>query len=139
MLYFWVCEKIAQDAYDVTWYPGQENLADYQSKHHPGAHHQAIHPWYLHTKYSLLVLPKATRLSTLKGCVGNFSQGYIHNVPLPQVPREQSAKSRAQVHTIPDYYKTLYSVPTYISPCSILVESAAFVFSPAWHAIATNK
>ncbi len=33
MRYFWVCDKVAQDAYDVKWHPGKENLADYQSKH----------------------------------------------------------------------------------------------------------
>jgi hypothetical protein len=48
MRYFGVCDKVAQDAYDVKWHPGQEKLADYQSKHHIGAHHQAIHPWCLH-------------------------------------------------------------------------------------------
>ncbi len=36
MQYFWVCDNIAQDAYNVKWHPGQENLNDYQSKHHPG-------------------------------------------------------------------------------------------------------
>jgi hypothetical protein len=44
MRHFWVCNKVAQDEYDVKWHPGQENLADYQSKHHVGAHHQAICP-----------------------------------------------------------------------------------------------
>jgi hypothetical protein len=44
MRYFWVCDKVAQNAYDVKWHPGQENLADYQSKQHMGAHHQAVHP-----------------------------------------------------------------------------------------------
>jgi hypothetical protein len=83
MRYFWVCDKIAQDAYDVTWHPGQENLANYQSKHCPGVHHQAICLLYLHTKYSPLVLRRATRPSTLKGCVGTLPEGYIHNVPLP--------------------------------------------------------
>jgi hypothetical protein len=39
MRYFWVCDKIAQDAYNVKWHPGQENLADYQGNHHPGVHH----------------------------------------------------------------------------------------------------
>jgi hypothetical protein len=39
MHYFWVCDKVARDAYDVKWHPGQEILADYQSKHHPRAHH----------------------------------------------------------------------------------------------------
>jgi hypothetical protein len=128
MRYFWVCDKIAQDAYNVKWHPEQENLADYQSKHHPGVHHQAVRPWYLHTKYSPSVLPRATR--PLKGCVGTLLEGYIHNLPLPRVPSVQSAKSRVQVHAIPDYYKTTYTVPTYIDPSS-RVESAAYAFSPA--------
>ncbi len=77
MRYFWVCDKIAQDAYDVRWHPGQENLADYQSKHHIGTHHQAVCPWYLHKKHSPLVLPRTTRPSTLKGCVGTLPKGYV--------------------------------------------------------------
>jgi hypothetical protein len=39
MHYFWVCAKVAQDAYYVKWHPGLENLTDYQRKHHVGAHH----------------------------------------------------------------------------------------------------
>jgi hypothetical protein len=42
MQYFWVCDKVAQDAYDVKWHQGQENLADSQSKHCRGAYHQAV-------------------------------------------------------------------------------------------------
>jgi hypothetical protein len=57
MWYFWVCDKVAQNAYDVKWHPGQENLADYQSKHHLGVHHHAVRPWYLHKKNSPSVLP----------------------------------------------------------------------------------
>jgi hypothetical protein len=86
MRYFWVCEKVAQDAYDVRWHPGQENLADYQSKHHTGTHHQAVRPWYLHEEHSPLVLPRATRPNTLKGCVGTLPAGYVRKVPLPRVP-----------------------------------------------------
>ena len=69
--------------------------------------------------------------------VGTLPQGYIRNVPLPRVPKGQSAKSRTQVHTIPGYYATPYVVPTYVSPRSI-IESATYAFSPAWHAIAIN-
>jgi hypothetical protein len=64
MRYFWVCDKVAQDAYNIKWHPGQENLANYQSKHHTGAHHQAVRPWYLHKQSSPLVLPRAIRPST---------------------------------------------------------------------------
>ncbi len=72
---------------------GKKNLADYQSKDHIGTHHQAVRLWYLHTKPSPLVLPWATRPSTLKECVETLPKGYIHNVPLPRIPPIQSAKS----------------------------------------------
>jgi hypothetical protein len=86
MRYFWTSEMEAQDVYSFKWYPGQENLADYQSKHHLGAHHSAVRPYYLHEENSPLVLPRATRPSTLKGCVGTLKDGYVRNVPLHRVP-----------------------------------------------------
>jgi hypothetical protein len=32
--FFWISDKVAQDMYALSWHPGQENLADFQSKHH---------------------------------------------------------------------------------------------------------
>jgi hypothetical protein len=46
MQFFWVGDKVAQEMYDITWHPGLENLADYQSKHHVGLHHVAVRPYY---------------------------------------------------------------------------------------------
>ncbi len=43
--------------YALSWHPGQENLADYQSKHHTGAHHIAVCPRYLH----MIILPGNSR------------------------------------------------------------------------------
>ncbi len=92
MRFFWVGGKVAQNMFELRWHPGQENLADYQSKHHVGSHHIAVRPWYLHTENSPRVLPRALRPSTLKGCVGTLQNGYIQNVPIPRVaPRIQSA------------------------------------------------
>jgi hypothetical protein len=42
MQFFWVADKIAQGMYDISWHPGMENLADYQSKHHLGSHHANV-------------------------------------------------------------------------------------------------
>jgi hypothetical protein len=92
MRYFWTCKKDAQNVYSFKWHPGMENLADYQSKHHPWAHHTAVRPYYLHATNSPLELPHANRPSTLKGCVGTLKDGYVRNIPLPRVPRIQSAK-----------------------------------------------
>jgi hypothetical protein len=83
MGYFWVGDKVAQDMYTLSWHPGQENLANYQSKHHICSHHQAVRPWYLHQADSPRVLPWTLKPSALKGRVGTLSNGYLHKVPLP--------------------------------------------------------
>jgi hypothetical protein len=88
---FGVGDKVVQDMYKLTWHPGMENLADYQSKHHVGSGHTAIRPYYLHQENSPRILPRALRPSTLKGYVGTLDGGYVRNIPLPRVPRLQSA------------------------------------------------
>ncbi len=56
--------------------------------------------------------------SLVPPAVGTLPQGYIRNVPLPRVPRVQSATSHITVPMIPipDYYATPYVVPTCVSP-----------------------
>jgi hypothetical protein len=89
--FFWIGDKVAQGMYKLSRHPGQENLADYQSKHHIGLHLIAVQPWYLHMKNSPWVLPRVERPSALKGCVGTLKDRYIRKVPLPQAPRTQHA------------------------------------------------
>jgi hypothetical protein len=83
MQYFWVGDKVAQDMYTLSWHPGQDPLADYQSKHHIGLHHQAVRQWYLHQADSPRVLPRALKPSALKECVGTLNNGSLCKVPLP--------------------------------------------------------
>jgi hypothetical protein len=83
MRFFWIGDKIVQEMYVLKWHPGQENLANYQSKHHIGSHHTVVRPWYLHLENSPRVLPLAKRPSALKGCVETLTDGYISKVPLP--------------------------------------------------------
>ena len=100
MRYFWVGDKLAQDMFALHWHPGQENLADYQSKHHIGSHHLAVRPWYLHLHDSPKFLPRALRPSALKGCVGTLQNGYLRKVPLPRVPHVQRASPTAVAATL---------------------------------------
>ena len=53
MRFFWVADAVEAGKFDVKYYPGKENLGDYLSKHHLGAHHIAVYPWYLHEKTSI--------------------------------------------------------------------------------------
>jgi hypothetical protein len=77
--------------YKLRWHPGQENLADYQSKHHAMSHHINVPPWYLQIENSPRFLPRAQKPSALKGCVGTLNDGYVCKVPLPRAPQIQSA------------------------------------------------
>jgi hypothetical protein len=95
--FFWIGDKITQEMYALKWHPGQENLANYQIKHHVGSHHVAVRPWYLHMENYPQVLPQAARPSALKGYVGSLKDGYIHKVPLPQAPWIQHASHASHV------------------------------------------
>ena len=92
MRYFYCCDQVDKGYFQVIWTPGLENLADYLSKHHPGVHHKAVRPVYLHCEESPRVLqraptPKERRerklsVATLAGknsqpTVRNFSSGTI--------------------------------------------------------------
>jgi hypothetical protein len=72
MRFFWVADAVTQGKFDIKYHPGKEKLGDYQSKHHVGAHHTAVSPWYLHKPASVWKLPRASKPSTLKGCVGTL-------------------------------------------------------------------
>eukprot|EP00984_Skeletonema_dohrnii_P002769 scaffold955_cov79-Skeletonema_dohrnii-CCMP3373.AAC.11 len=85
MRFFWITDQVAMGFFDVQWHPGQENLADYFTKHFDSKHHQAVRPWYLHMSNSPRVLPRAVKPSTLRGCVGTLPNGYTKSGPLPKL------------------------------------------------------
>jgi hypothetical protein len=86
MRFFWIADQVLLGNFDVQWHPGQENLGDYFTKHFDAKHHLEVRPWYLHTKDSQLLLPRAAAPSTLRGCVGTLPNGYIRQSPLPRIP-----------------------------------------------------
>ena len=59
MRYFYACDQVDKKYFVVHWHPGKENLGDYPSKHHEGAHHKLMRPIYLHEENSPLVLQRA--------------------------------------------------------------------------------
>jgi hypothetical protein len=99
--------------YTLNWHPGQENMADYQSKHHAGLHHVAVRPWYLYSKKSPPVLPQEERPSALKGCVGTLKDGYVRKVPLQWAPRIQHASHASHVTCDTCYLVQVPHTPTW--------------------------
>ena len=83
--FFWTTNQVELGNFNVTWHPGQENLADYFTKHFDARHHQLVRPCYLHMTNSPTTLPRAMAPSTLKGCVGTLPNGYARSAPLPRL------------------------------------------------------
>ena len=52
---------VQQEQFDLQWDPGQNNLADYVTKHHSGSHHREVRPIYLFNK--------DLSPTTVQGCV----------------------------------------------------------------------
>ena len=69
MRFFWVTDQVKSGVVDVQWHPGQENIADYTSKHHDSNHHQLVRPWYIQEDKSPRVLTRAAKPSAMQGCV----------------------------------------------------------------------
>jgi hypothetical protein len=90
MRFFWVTDQVKQNFFHVRWQPGQENLADYFTKHFEPRHHLNVRPWYLHTNMSPTLLPRANAPSSLRGCVGTLPNGYTRASPLPRIPSYKS-------------------------------------------------
>lgn len=88
--FFWTTDQVAIGNFNVTWHPGQENLADYFTKHFDTRHHQLVRPYYLHMHNSPTTLPRALAPRTLKGCVGTLPNGYARSAPLPRLQTDSS-------------------------------------------------
>ena len=90
MRYFWLLDTEAQKIFTFHYTPGQENLADYPSKHHNGEVHQHVRPYYVHTKQSPRFLLRAMKPSARRGCVETIGSPYRNQVNLPRLPISQS-------------------------------------------------
>lgn len=85
MRFFWATDQVNQGYFDVRWHPGQENLADYTSKHHSAKHHQRVRPYYVHMHTSPQYLPRASEPRAMRGCAGILEKGYVRTAPLPRI------------------------------------------------------
>ena len=98
MRYFWLLDRHVQKEFNFQYQPGQENLADYQSKAHLGSHHTSVRPFYLLTPESPRYLPRAVKPSVRRGCVDQRKSPYVRKAPLPtltRVPRVDRHSSAA--------------------------------------------
>jgi hypothetical protein len=82
---FWLLDGESQQQFKFYWQPGQENLGNNPSKHHPAEIHQHIRPFYVHMDESPTLLPRAMKSSTRQGCAESLGDPYSKKSPLPSI------------------------------------------------------
>ena len=90
MRYFCVCNQVKHSVVDVLWNIGQDKLGYYTSKHHDTPRHKSVRPYFLHERNSQRILPQASKLSSLQGCVGNIPGGYVWGRTIPVIHRSRA-------------------------------------------------
>ena len=92
MKYFYSCDQVKRNQFDLQYHPGQENLGYNTSKHHGSKHHRDVRPIYLHMQNSPRTLARAMTPSSLRRCVGNLPKGSTRPAPLTQLPGVQRTR-----------------------------------------------
>ena len=60
MRFHWIPDQVDQNQLTIAWAPGEDNLADYFTKHHNTTHHIKMRPIYLHTSHLTELVPPLT-------------------------------------------------------------------------------
>ena len=63
MRFHWLRDRIDQKQFQILWRRGQDNMADYFTKHHPPWHHKIMRYKYLHKALAL------RRVHAERGCI----------------------------------------------------------------------
>ena len=79
MRFYWLKDRAQQGQFRIYWAPGDENWADYFSKHHSSTHHKVLRPAYLNEPESPADLQGCLKL--LKSVLGKKSQDGQENKP----------------------------------------------------------
>ena len=87
MRYFYACDQVDKNYFNVYWHPGAENLGDYASKHHEPAHHKLVRPIYLHEDNSPRQLTRALTPQQVRAMgVGKLSSNRGKKSGPPKLP-----------------------------------------------------
>ena len=78
MRFHWIRDRVQQNQFLIYWVPGNENIADYVTKHHPASHHTSMRPKFFITEH----LANVVISQLLQGC---------DICPKPRAPRAQGS------------------------------------------------
>ena len=87
----WIKDRVQQEQFDLQWDPGQNNLADYVTKHHSGSHHREVRPIYLFNE--------ALSPTTVQGCVEILNRRAKKKVSKSSTKEYRTLHTRSHRHT----------------------------------------
>jgi hypothetical protein len=87
MRFYWVRDRHRQKQFHVHWKRGQENLADYPTKHHSTKHHIAVRPTYVLNNLRRNPNSKFTRSLSPNNPRNPLVQLNLHPISLPNKSR----------------------------------------------------
>ena len=99
MRFYWVRDRVKQGQFNIHWKRGQDNLADYFTKHFPASHHREMRPIYLHEKALKAISPQG--LVHCEGVLISHSSSPSSNEPSPFVAARQGLNCPVQAPHFP--------------------------------------
>ncbi len=75
MCFHWLRDQEAQGQFKIYWQPGQTNLAEYFTKHHPPAHHVNVRGGFL-TRVKDLAEARCTKIERQTKTLAANPQSY---------------------------------------------------------------
>jgi hypothetical protein len=82
MRFYWIKDRVKQGQFNMYWGLGNQNLADYFTKHHSPAHHKKMREIYIHADEQPINW-KGIRDSALRGCVNTSGKAGTQILHLP--------------------------------------------------------
>jgi hypothetical protein len=101
MRFYWLKDRIEQKQFDVYWKPGNQNLADYVTKHHPPSHHMIMRNKYLlnliHTVKLMRGCVNPVPAQTITNGHGTVTRHRIKEQTVPSHKSDRIAKAKMTV------------------------------------------
>ena len=69
MRYFWIRDQKTLQKFLILWKAGQDNIANYSTKHYSVKHHKHVRPIYLQKNKTHRSVPIVLLKPSLQGCV----------------------------------------------------------------------
>ena len=101
MRYFWLLDGNVNKEFQFKHCPGEEILADYQSKAHTGAYHRMVRPLFLQMHNSPRVLLRSKTPSERRGCVKTPEHTYLRSIRKSTVLPSYPSLARTRIRIRP--------------------------------------